>query len=144
MKVLCISNTGSYLRKYEYEKVVDEHFGRFGSSAYSKYDLTIGRQYLVMGILTFKTYQAYLVDDDGMISVCPCQLFEIIDSYLNPNWGFRLIDNDESIYPFLQSILGYFELYSERDMYEKLIIEGNDQAERIYYQRKLEFQSQIQ
>jgi hypothetical protein len=102
MKVKCLYNTGDAIREYEYKPLEREILGRFGATGYSQYnELDIGREYLVMGIIIFETYQAYLIDGDGLISACPCQLFEVVDSKLNPNWHFRQIDKDEDIYPFV-------------------------------------------
>lgn len=71
-----------------------------------------------MGLITFQTYQAYLIDDNGFISACPCQLFEVVNNKVNSNWHFRLIEKDEDIYPFVQAILGYPELCSDKHVYE--------------------------
>ena len=79
MKVRCVSNRGMDLRPYEYEQIGEDILGRFGASAYTRYGIEIGREYLVMGIIVYQTYQAYLIDDDGLILSCPCQLFEVLD-----------------------------------------------------------------
>ena len=84
-------NTGLNLRPYEYEPITNkEVFGRFGVSEMAEYGIEIGKEYLVMGLITFQTYQAYLIDDSGFISACPCQLFEVVDNKVNSNWHFRV------------------------------------------------------
>ena len=148
MKVRCIYNTGEALRPHEYKPLEKRMMGRFGVTGCSEYNgLKIGKEYLVMGIIIFETYQAYLIDY-GFISACPCQLFEIVDEKVNTNWHFRLIDKNEDIYPFIQAIFGYPELCSDRKAYENLIVEMEEYAEQIYFRHKekeilLEFYSRF-
>ena len=126
MKVRCLYNNGKALRAYEYKSLSEDMMGRFGATGYTEYgELDIGKDYWVMGIIVFETYQAYLIDDNGLISACPCQLFEVIDNKVNLNWRFRLIEKDEDIYPFIQAIFGYPELCSDKKAYENLIVEMN-------------------
>lgn len=144
MKIRCINNTGLSLRSYEYEPITNkEVFGRFGVSEMAEYGIKIGKEYLVMGLITFQTYQAYLIDDNGFISACPCQLFEVIDNKVNSNWHFRLIEKDEDIYPFVQAILGYPELCSDKHVYENLIVEMKQDTRRIYFRRKMELEKEL-
>ena len=144
MKIRCINNTGLSLRSYEYEPITNkEVFGRFGVSEMAEYGIEIGKEYLVMGLITFETYQAYLIDDNGVISACPCQLFEVVDSKVNSNWHFRLIEKDEDIYPFVQAVLGYPEFCSDKKAYESLIVEMEEYAQRIYFRRKIELEKEL-
>lgn len=145
MKVRCVNNTGLSLRSYEYSPITNQEvFGRFGVSEMAEYGIEIGKEYLVMGLITFETYQAYLIDDNGFISACPCQLFEVVDSKVNSNWYFRLIEKDEDIYPFVQAILGYRELCSDKKAYENLIVEMEEGTQRIYFRRKKEFENELE
>lgn len=142
MKVKCIYNSGEALRLYEYESIpLKEMIGRFGATAYSEYnEIKVGKEYLVMGIIVFETYQGYLIDDDGFISCCPCQLFEVIDDKMHPNWHFRLIEKEENIYPFIQAILGYYELCFDKKAYEYLIVEKDKKYEAVYFKKKSEIE----
>jgi hypothetical protein len=118
-----------------------EAFGRFGTTEYTEYgEIEIGKEYLVMGMILLESHLAYLVDSNAMVSACPCQLFEINDSTLSPNWHFRVIGHDESMYPFIQAIWGYYELCFDKNAYEKLIVEQDSAAIRLYFNRKLEFE----
>lgn len=141
MKVLCNGNTGKFLRSHEYRKLTSEtQLGRFGVTGYGVYnEITIGSEYLVMGIIIFKDYQAYLVDDSSIISACPCQLFTIVDDHIPNGWHFRLIQPNEDSYPFLQAIFSFQEFCQIPDYYNKLIIDKSDDAELIYFSRKEEF-----
>ncbi len=142
MRILCKYNTGKDLRFYEYKSLIEEEFGRFGVSEKTEYgELEIGKEYLVMGIIVFETYQAYLIDDNGLISACPCQLFETIDDSVPISWKFRVIDKNEDIYPFVQAIIGYPELCLDKNAYEELIVEKDEEAERIYFRRKIELEN---
>ena len=144
MIVRCVGNTGMSLAHYEYEHLFDKNtFGRFGTSEDSEYPIVIGKEYLVMGLIVFKDYQAYLIDDDGYIVRCPCQLFEIVDSEINSNWHFRTIDREETIYPFVQAIFGYPELCSDIRAFEKLIIDRDQEAQQIYFRRKIELERKL-
>lgn len=143
MKVKCINKDASFLRNYEYEKIENKDvFGRFGTSAYGTFDeITLGKHYRVMGIIVFQTYQAYLIDDEGMISACPCQLFEAINDSVPSNWKYRLISKNEEIYPFVQAVFGYPELCNDKNAYDDLIVEKTEKSEKVYFRRKLEYEN---
>jgi hypothetical protein len=143
MKVRCISNTGEALRDFEYKVLEKNRLGRFGATGYTTYGgITIGAEYIVMGLITFESFQAYLIDDNGFISVAPCQLFEVLDNRIHSNWHFRLIDNNEDIYPYIQSIFGYPELCMDKEAYENLIIEMDEEYRKIYFRRKIELEKE--
>jgi hypothetical protein len=141
MKIKCVNNTGEALRGYEYKSLRKDVLGRFGATGYT--ELSIGKDYLVMGIIIFETYQAFLLDDGGLITVCPCQLFKVVDSKINSNWHFRLVEKDEDIYPFIQAIFGYPELCSDKKAYENLIVEMEEETQRIYFRRKTELEKEL-
>ncbi len=145
MKVQCIKNTGADLRPYEYEPIHNNDvLGRFGVTGNGEFnEIVIGKEYLVMGIIIFKTYQAYLIDDNGFISACPCQLFEVLDDKINTNWLFRIVDKEEDIYPFVQAIFGYPELCLDKKAYENLIVEKDEETERVYFKRKIELEKEL-
>lgn len=137
MKVRCLYNTGEYLRPFENKKLKKDEWGRFGTTGYSEYnELDIGKEYLVMGIIIFESYQAYLIDNIDFISALPCQLFEITNDEICSDWHFRLIGKDENIYPFVQAIMGYDELCSDRNAYENLIVEKDEETRCIYFKQK--------
>lgn len=142
VKIKCLYKSGLDLRHYENQPLLNEEFGRFGASGNSVYgEITVGNEYLVMGIVIFETYQGYLIDE-GLISVCPCQLFEVIDEKLNANWHVRTIGKDEDIYPYIQMVMGYPEFCSDTRTYENLIIEKEENAQRTYFRRKVEFEQE--
>ena len=141
MKVRCINNTGADLREFEKDQIISkEIFGRFGVSSYASYEILIGTSYLVMGIVIFESYQAYLIDDRGFVDVYPCQLFEVEDNIINPKSYYRVIEKEETIYPFVQAVLGYQEFCLDKNSYEKLIIEKEEDAIQTYFRRKTELE----
>jgi len=144
MKVRCLYNTGKALLDYEYEPLKGGKMGRFGTTIQSEYgELDLGKEYFVMGVIVFQTYQAYLIDDNQFISACPCQLFELIDDKVSSNWHFRPTERQEEIYPFVQAIFGYYELCFDKKAYENLIVEKNELDQRIYFKRKMELQNEL-
>ena len=146
MKIRCIYNSGKDLQPYETKPFRNSNqFGRFGITPSGTYnEIKIGEEYLVMGLIVFETYQAYLIDCGGFVSACPCQLFEIIDNQLPSSWYFRSIGKDENMYPFIQALFGYPELCLDKKAYEKLIVEKDNDALRAYFKRKIELEKTIE
>jgi hypothetical protein len=143
MKIKCINNTGKALRVYEERQLESHEIGRFGATENSEYnEIEIGKEYLVMGMILFNSYLSYLIDD-GIISAIPCELFEVVDSNVTQNWHFRLIRNDENIYPYIKAIWGYFELCFDEKSYEKIIVEKDEEAQRTYFRRKIEIEKEL-
>ena len=143
MKIKCLYNTGKALRIYEDKQLKSYELGRFGATENTQFnEIEIGKEYLVMGMILFKSYAAYLIDD-GIISACPCQLFQIIDDKINADWHFRLVRENEDIYPYIQAIFGYYELCFDEKSYEKLIVDKDDDATNLYFRRKKQVESKI-
>ena len=138
MKIKCIGNRHQSLNDYEYKSLDRGEFGRFGISSEGEYSITVGKEYLVMGMIQFDSYLSYLIDDSGLILTVPCYLFAIIDPKICTNCSFRLIDKQEEIYPFVQAIWGYADLCFNKQAYVDLIVEMTENAQRIYFRRKIE------
>jgi len=144
MIVKCKQNTGKYLRIYEDRKLKRNQYGRFGSSENTTYsELDIGKQYIVMGIICFEQYIAYLIDSFNIVNPYPCYLFDIIDNSLNSNWYIKVLDQKDSHFPDIQSISGYYELVFDENHYEKLIDDDYD-SKLIYYKRKIETEKELE
>jgi hypothetical protein len=138
MKIKCVGNKGSDLTNYEYNNEINfNKFGRFGATRISEYnELIIGETYIVMGIYIFNDYQGFLIDSLNLVGVYPCQLFEVIDNRMFPQWHFRIIDKNELMYPFIQAIIGYSELCTELNSYEKLIVDKDTISYANYFKNK--------
>lgn len=139
MIIKCIGNKRRDLIDYEFTSLDEGVFGRFGISDKGEYPIIEGTDYQVMGMIQFDRYLSYLIDESGFILTVPCYLFIIVDSKVNPYWHFRLIDKQEDIYPFVQAIWGYWELCDDKQAYMKLIVEMEENAQRIYFRRKIEY-----
>lgn len=131
MIVKCIHNTGAALTGY-----VRKPLGTSEDSEYGELD--IGKEYLVMGIIMKRGYLTYLIDDSGIISACPNQLFEISNSNIPTDWHFKAFTKEYSDFLNKEAVWGYHELVFDDSHYEK-IIEGDEEAERIYFKRKLKY-----
>ena len=142
MKVRCIFNTGEDLRSYEKKSLNKEELGRFGATAYTEYGLTIGKEYIVMGIILGEGTLYYLIDDSGYASVYPYPLFEIVDNKLPQNWFYKALNNIDENYPYQEAIWGYYELCCDKNHFEQLI-EREEDAQRIYFRRKIELEKEI-
>jgi hypothetical protein len=138
MKIKCVSNLALILNEYEYQNILPNQFGRFDVSHKHEYPIEIGKEYLVMGIVIFKEYVSYLIDD-SFVFTAPCYLFETVDASLNTNWQFRCIKKKEKIYPFIQAIFGYEEFCLDVNSYEDLICNKTDESLVVYFKRKFEF-----
>ena len=144
MKVKCIYNTGKALRIYETKSLKQLEFGKFGSSEYTEYNgISVGKQYLVMGMIMFESSISYLIDDNGLIFVYPCQLFEVLENKFPSDWYFRLIEKDEEIYPYIQAICGYYELCFDKISYQNIIIDKDEGYYALYFKRKAEFEIKL-
>lgn len=141
MRVKCLYNKGVDLRAFEEESLKPYEFGKYGTTEYTNFEeLEIGKKYIVMGIITFDSYIAFLIDD-GLISTYPCELFEVVESAIPPIWHFRLTNKNETIYPFIRAILGYKELCFNSNSYERLIVDQEDSAIQAYFRRKQEMEN---
>ena len=143
MKIRCIYNTGEAIRVYENKSLSKDELGRFGATALTKYGgLTIGNEYLVMGMLLGEGCLDYLIDHDGYIAAYPYPLFEIIDNKLPLSWFFKSLKNTDENYPYQEAIWGYHELVFVDNHYEKLV-DVDEEACRIYFRRKMELEKEL-
>ena len=100
------------------------------------YGLEIGKKYLVLGIVITDKQIWYLVDEMGKPGYYPNQLFEVIDASLYPGFYFKLISEDDGIFPFnKQYILGYYELCFDKNHNELLLLRDTSALD-IYFKRK--------
>ncbi|MEM9685430.1 MAG: hypothetical protein AAF934_00730, partial [Bacteroidota bacterium] len=121
MKVRCVHNTGEALRAYESKELSKNELGKFGATCHTDFGVTIGKEYVVMGMLMGEGVLDYLIDDGGNISAYPYPLFEVIDSNLSPNWFFKSYKNTDKSYPYQEAVWGYHELVFDDAHYEKLV-----------------------
>jgi hypothetical protein len=106
------------------------------------YGLVLSKEYLVMGVLTFKkSNDLYLlVDENNRPCWFPYQLFELITNELPANWFVKInIGND---YVDYQNVIGFDELCNNEDFFNQLL-ERDEEAMRIYFKRKLELEKEM-
>ncbi|MED4129768.1 phosphoribosylaminoimidazole synthetase [Shouchella miscanthi] len=103
MKVRCLTQEG-YLHSPKVVKEGNEDLTNYG-------EITIGKEYIVYGIIHYEGGFRYLVYDDfETIYWYPAELFEVIDSNLPSNWHFKFFgQNAEPI----SAIMGYKELLND-------------------------------
>lgn len=135
MVVKCIHNTGDILLNYERIP--------FGTNEHTQYgQLEKGKQYLVTGMILGEGILNYLIDDGGIISACPYQLFEVVTNDVPVSWHYKPLLVGDNKFPYLEAIWGYHELVFDDLHYEKLI-EGDEESKRIYFKRKIELEKEI-
>lgn len=144
MKVRCIYNTGEDIRGYENKPLIKkEELGRFGSTGHTEFGLTVGKEYIVMGMIFGEGSLDYLIDDGGYASTYPYPLFEVIDNKLPSGWFFKSLKNTDENYPYQEAVWGYYELIFDTDHYEKLV-DIDEEAQRIYFRRKIELEKELE
>jgi|SRR5690606_8338070 len=106
------------------------------------FGLELGKEYLVMGLLTFKQSNDlyYLIDEGGRPSWFPNQIFEVLSNNLPYNWYMKInIDDD---YVDYRNLIGFSELCNEQDFFNQLL-ERDEEAMRIYFRRKIEHEKEL-
>lgn len=142
MKILCLKNTGEALKDYEYKEISKKELGRFGATSETQFGLTIGKEYLVMGMILGENSLHYLIDDTVHISAYPYPLFEVIDHNLPSKWFFKTLNSADRNYPYQEAFWGYQELVFEQDHYKKLV-ENDEEAIQTYFKRKIELEEEL-
>jgi hypothetical protein len=144
MKIRCIYNTGEALRPYEYEPIQQkELLGRFGATGLTEFGLTLGEEFLVVGMILGKGTLSYLINDGRIIGCYPYALFEVIDNELPKSWFFKALKNTDENYPYQEAIWGYYELCFDTNHYEQLV-DFDEGAHRIYFRRKIELEKELE
>lgn len=106
------------------------------------FGLELNKEYLVMGLLTFKkSHDLYvLVDEGGRPSWFPHQNFEIISNDLPYNWFLKINFGDD--YTDYQNLIGFKELCNEQDFFDQLLLR-NQEAIHTYFKRKIELEKKL-
>ncbi len=121
MKVKCIINRNVSVlplvlpidinKEFSDENFVVSNLESTGSI--TGYDLSIGRDYIVYGILEYDNKKRFLIQDDSNIPAFhSSKLFQIIDSSLDIEWGTKayLVNNKQLIITSYCDILDYNSL----------------------------------
>lgn len=132
VKVKCIANTGKDLSEKSIES--GEHRG-------VKFDVDIGKVYVVYSMFIFRGALDYLLSEEStdVPFWYPAELFEVVDSLLSLEWHFTFIgygENHESK-KSLAAIWGYKEMIFDSKHYIDLT-EREPEALDIFFKRKRE------
>lgn len=103
------------------------------------YGLELNKEYLVMGVLTFKKSNDlyFLVDENGRPSWFPFQIFEVISNELPANWFMKINIGDH--YVDYRNLFGFNELCKKEDFFNQLL-ERDEEVMQIYFRRKVELE----
>ena len=106
------------------------------------YGLSVGQDYLVMGMVLYKdsNHIYYLLDTDSKPNWFPYSIFEIIENSLPCNW-FSKPAEGENI-NFMKFLWGFEELCNDKNYYHDLI-QRHEKALRIYFKRKIELENMM-
>lgn len=110
MRILCTANNADSLSEKHFE-------GGYTSS--SAFDLEVGKEYVVYGIILWKDLLSYLVMGEGMFPHWyPSELFRVTRSELPQGWYFVRFNEDEGFE--VNAIWGYKELVDKEDHFDDL------------------------
>lgn len=131
MKAICKENTARNLDRKEVSEFLRKDH---------EYSLTVGQEYIVMGIANYRDRQGlcYLVDNGWLPDWVPYGLFEISDKAFPPNWHIDVIDRNKYPYGDVSFVAGFYELCTDENYYDALM-EREPEALEIYSKRKAEF-----
>lgn len=130
MKVICKKTTAKGLDLTEVTNIFVDTYD---------YGLTLGREYLVMGIAIYKESNClhYLTDHNGSPRWYPYMLFDVLDNRLDPRWYIDIIGKSEQ--GNMHTLIGFKELCND-DNFHDLLMERDDTAMRTYFERKIEME----
>ncbi|MFZ1528238.1 MAG: hypothetical protein WAT19_05795 [Ferruginibacter sp.] len=135
MKVICKQTTS---QGFDLKEVISVFSNDFDYS-YGGYGLELGREYFIMGIVTYQNNNClyYLIDVNGKPDWFPYVLFEMTDNSIPRSWFIKVYgkNDDTDIY----SLCGFNELCNENNFYDQLL-ERNERAMRIYFIQKIELE----
>ncbi|PVD49350.1 hypothetical protein DC498_25465 [Terrimonas sp.] len=106
------------------------------------YGLELSKEYLVMGVLTFKQSNNlyFLIDENSRPSWFPYQIFETVTNELPANWFVKINIGDD--YVDYQNLIGFDELCNKEDFFNQLL-ERDEEAMRTYFRRKIELEKEL-
>ena len=106
------------------------------------YGLEIGKEYTVMGMLTFKrsNHLYFLIDENGRPSWFPHQIFDVLNNALPQNWFVKI--NREKDNVDFYNLIGFKELCNSENFFNQLL-EREESVMRTYFRRKIELEKEI-
>lgn len=106
------------------------------------FGLELNKEYIVMGLLTFKrSNDLYLlVDENGRPSWFPYQIFEIVNNILPKKWLVKINSRNEFV--DYKNLIGFRELCNDDNFFNGLL-EREEEPMRIYFKRKIELERDL-
>ncbi len=139
MKVKCLYNTGKVLPEVYRENKYDTD---------SEFQLTIGKEYVVYGIVTIKKYNWFLICEDNYDGIYiyyplyrPCHLFTITDGRISKYWiaKERIDDYDKGE----KGIHFGFKELVEEEYFNGNLVEGYKREVEIFQNYKKRIDSEF-
>lgn len=106
------------------------------------YGLELNKEYVVMGLLTYKKSENlyFLIDESGRPGWFPFQIFKLTENTLHSNWHLKINVNDQ--HSDYYNLIGFQELCSQEGYFNKLL-ERDEVAMQIYFRRKIEYEKEL-
>lgn len=103
------------------------------------YGLELGKEYLVMGVMTYKSSNNvyFLIEENLRPAWFPFQIFKIIKNDFPKDWYLYINVSDK--YSDCYNLIGFEELCNNNSFFNKLL-ERDEEAMRIYFRRKIELE----
>lgn len=128
MRVKCIYNNG--------QSILEDSISE-GYSSGTTFDLTINKDYIVLGISLYKGWLSYLIMDDYEVPVFyPVKLFKENHRKMPDQWKFRAFNEPEFL---LKALWGFPKLIDDLDFYDSLV-EGDAEARWVVKKEYLRLQ----
>lgn len=133
MKIVCIEKLGANLNLSGFKTTVSNQ---------TIYSVSVGEEYLVMGICSYHDDELlyYLVDLGGSARWFPELLFKVTDNQLPRNWFIRTYSRKE--HEIMRSIISFKELCYEKK-FDQDLIEYETYAFETFYRRKKEIEEEF-
>ena len=127
MRVICVANHGSALPA--------KHFEKSGNTPVSEFDLEIGEEYVVYGIIVSRGLLSYLVIcRAGYAQWYTADLFKVSQSKLPDNWHFVHFQEEQGF--LVEAIWGYEELLTPQHF--DALSEMEPEAIDVFVEKKRE------
>lgn len=128
MKIICIKNTAKNLDLTIENNIFTNNY---------HYDLTIGREYIIMGMAIYKKSNClyYLINQNRFPDWYPYMLFNVIDNKIPADWYTYVPQQDDP--GDISFLMGFDELCNDNDFYDALM-DREKQAMLTYFERKEE------
>lgn len=123
MRIKCINKGGASLLPCDLAR---------GNTPSTEFHVTIGREYIVYGLLFFKNTIDYLmVDDTDLPTWHPASLFRVADGHIPQTWVFNSFVHENNYL----GICSWPEIAQDLEFFDRLAV-GDDQARMLFFSRR--------